>query len=43
MLKIDDTRVPGRKTAPRSDMVFIAVLSRLLACASRLCSPAIWN
>lgn len=43
MLKTDARNVPGRKTAPSSEMVFIAVLSLLLACASLLCSPAIWN
>jgi hypothetical protein len=43
MLNIDETRVPGRKTAPRREIVFMAVLSRLLAWARRRCSPAIWN
>lgn len=41
MLNSDARYVPGRKSAPRKDSVFIAVLSRLLACASLLCSPAI--
>lgn len=33
--------VPGRKTAPNRDKVFMAVLSLLLACAILRCSPAI--
>ena len=41
MLKTDARYVPGRKSVPMSEMVFMAVLSRLLAWAMRRCSPAI--
>lgn len=41
MLNIEARSVAGRKMEPNSDMVFIDVLSRLLAYASRRWSPAI--
>lgn len=41
MLNTEDKKVPGRKIAPRRDRVFMAVLSRLLACANRRCCAAI--
>ena len=41
MLNTDARYVPGRKRAPMSEMVFMAVLSRLLAWAILRCSPAI--
>lgn len=41
MLKTEDRNVPGRNTAPSNDKVFMAVLSRLLAWANRLCWAAI--
>lgn len=43
MLNIEASSVAGRKMAPSSEMVFIDVLSRLLACASRRWSAAIWR
>lgn len=43
MLNIEASRVAGRKMAPSSEMVFIDVLSRLLAWASRRWSAAIWR
>ena len=41
MLKTEARYVAGRKMAPSNESVFIELLSRLLACASRLCAPAI--
>lgn len=41
MLNIEARSVAGRKMEPSSEMVFIDVLSRLLAYASRRWSPAI--
>lgn len=41
MLNIEASSVAGRKMEPSSEMVFIDVLSRLLAYASRRWSPAI--
>jgi hypothetical protein len=41
MLNTEARYVAGRKMAPRSESVFIELLSRLLEWASRLCAPAI--
>lgn len=41
MLKIEDKNVPGRKVAPRNASVFIEILSRLMAPASRRSCVAI--
>lgn len=41
MLNIEASSVAGRKMEPSREMVFIEVLSRLLAYASRRWSPAI--
>lgn len=41
MLNMEARSVAGRKMEPSSEMVFIDVLSRLLAYASRRWSPAI--
>lgn len=41
MLNIEARSVAGRKMEPSSEIVFIDVLSRLLAYASRRWSPAI--
>lgn len=43
VLKIEARKAPGRKMAPRREMVFMAEESRLLAWASLRCSPAIWK
>lgn len=43
MLKTEASSVAGRKIAPRNEMVFIEVLSRLLAWARRRWSAAIWR
>lgn len=43
VLKIEARKAPGRNIAPRREMVFMALESRLLAWASFRCSPAIWK
>ena len=43
MLNMDDTRVAGKKMVPSREIVFMDVLSRLLECARRRWSAAIWR
>lgn len=43
MLNTEASNVAGRKMAPSSEMVFMDVLSRLLAWAKRRWSAAIWR
>lgn len=43
MLNTEASNVAGRKMAPSSEMVFMDVLSRLLAWARRRWSAAIWR
>lgn len=43
VLNMDARKAPGKKIAPRREMVFMAAESRFALCASLRCSPAIWK